>query len=185
MSDLYATEPYYALRVLSNFEKTVVAHLTGRGYSPFLPVYKTKRTWSDRIREIEQPLFPGYVFCRFPIKSRLPVISVPGVLMIVGAGRHPVAVDEHEINAVRRVLEAGWPIAPWQFLKLGDPVVIDRGALRGVSGILLRTQGECRLILSVTLLQRSVAVEIDRDWVRPVAAPLPERLQHRAPTPQS
>jgi transcription antitermination factor NusG len=133
--------------------------------------------WSDRIREIEQPLFPGYVFCRFPIESRLPVISVPGVIMIVGVGRRPVPVEEHEIGAVRRVLEAGWPLEPWKFLKSGDQVVIDRGALRGVAGILLSTRGGCRLILSVTLLQRSVAVEIDRDWVRPAAAQSAERLR--------
>ena len=185
MSDLYAGEPFYALRVRSNFEKTVVAHLTGRGYSPFLPAYKTKRMWSDRMREIEQPLFPGYVFCRFPIESRLPVISVPGLIMIVGAGRCPLPVDEHEIAEVRHVLEAGWPMEPWKFLESGDQVVIDQGALRGVGGIMVSTRGECRLILSVTLLQRSVAVEIDRDWVRPAVALSAERLWRQASSPGS
>jgi transcription antitermination factor NusG len=169
------TDPCYALRVRSNFEKSVVAQLTGRGYSPFLPAYRTRRQWSDRMREIETPLFPGYVFCRFPLEFRLPVISTPGVLMIAGAGRHPLPVAEHELAAVRRVLEQGWPLEPWQFVEAGDRVVIERGALRGLEGILVEKRGDCRLILSVTLLQRSVAVAIDRDCARPAISPLAPR----------
>ncbi len=146
---------WYALRVRSQHEQMVGAHLQGRGYKSFLPLYKSRRRWSDRFKEIEQPLFPGYVFCQFNPLNQLPILSIPGVVHVVGVGRTPVQ--------------------PWPFLRVGHKVRIEYGPLSGLEGILLGFGGHQRLVLSVTLLQRSVAVQVDEAWVRPVLQERPAR----------
>jgi transcription antitermination factor NusG len=162
--------PWYALRVRSNFEKTVSSVLQEKGFEQFLPLYRTKRQWSDRIKESEFPLFPGYVFCRIDIGARLlPLVSTAGVLGIVSAGKHPIAVSDAEIEAVQAVVRSGLPAMPWPNLRTGSPVLIEHGPLTGVEGVVLDINKKYRLIVSVPLLQRAVAVEIERDWVRPLA----------------
>ncbi len=165
---LETPDPWYALRVRSNCEKNVSAHLEGRGYAPFLPVYRLRRTWSDRQKEITLPLFPGYIFCRFPIQKRLPIVTTPGIVSIVGAGKQPLPIDESEMSAILSICNSDLPAQPWPYLRRGDYVVIERGSLQGVEGILVDYRKGFRLIVSITLLQRSVGVEIDRDWVRPI-----------------
>ena len=160
---------WYALRVRSRCENTVATHLGGRGYEWFLPLYKCRHRWSDRFKEIELPLFPGYVFCRFNVLHRLPILTVPGVVRIVGFGRTPVPVDQTEIAAIRAAAKSGLPRQPWPFLQVGQKVRIEDGPLCGIEGILLSFKGHRRLVLSVTLLQRSVAVEVDGAWVQAVA----------------
>jgi transcription antitermination factor NusG len=164
---------WYALRAKSRYENTVASHLYARGYESFLPLYKCRRRWSDRFKEIELPLFPGYVFCKFNLLDRLPVLSVPGVVHVVGVGRTPVPIDETEIAAIQATVKSGLPSQPWPFLRIGHRVRIEHGPLCGIEGILLGFRGHQRLVLSVTLLQRSVAVQVDEAWVRPM-------LQHRA-----
>jgi transcription antitermination factor NusG len=164
---------WYALRAKSRHENTVASHLDARGYKFFLPLYKCRRRWSDRFKEIELPLFPGYVFCQFNLLDRLPVLSIPGVVHVVGVGRSPVPIDETEIAAIRTAVKSGLPSQPWPFLQIGHKVRIEHGPLCGIEGILLGFRGHQRLVLSVTLLQRSVAVQVDEAWVRPM-------LQHRA-----
>jgi transcription antitermination factor NusG len=160
--------PWYALRVRSQYEHTVATHLQGRGYESLLPLYKCRRRWSDRFKEIELPLFPGYVFCRFNPLNRLPILSVPGVVHVVGVGRTPLPIDESEIAAIQAAIKSGLPSQPWPFLQVGHRVKIEYGPLCGVEGILLGFRGHQRLVLSVTLLQRSVAVQVDGSWVRPM-----------------
>jgi transcription antitermination factor NusG len=92
--------PWYALKVKPRFERAVVAHLRGRGYDPFLPIYTARRRWSDRVKSIELPLFPGYLFCQFDLNNRLPILTAPGVSFIVGIGNVPQPVADHEIEAV-------------------------------------------------------------------------------------
>jgi transcription antitermination factor NusG len=104
------------------------------------------------------PLFPGYTFCRFDVNSRLPILVTPGVQFIVGVGRTPLAVEDAEIQSLR----------PWPYVKIGQTVEIERGPLQGLSGIILRIKNVDRLIVSVSLLMRSVAVEMDQEWVRPL-----------------
>jgi transcription antitermination factor NusG len=160
--------PWYALWVKSRYENTVASHLQARGYESLLPLYKCQRRWSDRFKEIELPLFPGYVFCQFNPLNRLPILSIPGVVHVVGVGRTPIPIDESEIAAIQAAVKSGVPSQPWPFLQVGHRVRIDYGPLFGLEGILLDFRGRQRLILSVTLLQRSVAVQVEGAWVTPL-----------------
>jgi transcription antitermination factor NusG len=162
--------PWFALQVRVRHEVAVSDHLKGKGYEWFLPLYKSRRRWSDRVKEIEAPLFPGYLFCRFDPHDRLPILKTPGVAQIVGYNHIPIPVDEHEITAIRRLVASGVPNFPCAYLEVGSKVRIDTGALRGLEGILTDVKGKRRLVLSISLLQRSVAVEIDSDAVSVVHA---------------
>jgi transcription antitermination factor NusG len=161
--------PWYALWVKSRCENTVASHLQARGYESFLPLYKCQRRWSDRFKEIELPLFPGYVFSQFNPLNRLPILSIPGVFHVVGVGKTPVPIDESEIATIQAAVKSGLASQPWPFLQVGHKVRIENGPLCGLEGILLDFRGGQRLVISVTLLQRSVAVQVDGAWVRPVS----------------
>jgi transcription antitermination factor NusG len=160
--------PWFAVRVRSNHERIAAAHLRERGYEEFSPAWKTERRWSDRTKEVDQFLFPGYVFCRLNPSDRLPVLTAPGVVDLVGFGKIPAPVPDHEIENVRRMVQSGLFVMPWPFLELGHRVLIERGPLAGMEGILDEVKGKCRLVVSVQLLQRSVSAEINRDWIRPL-----------------
>ncbi|PYU59533.1 MAG: NusG-like protein [Acidobacteria bacterium] len=149
--------PWFALQVNSRKENWIFAHLVVQGYECFLPKYKSVRKWSDRRKEIESPLFPGYLFCRFNPLERLPILKTPGVMGIVGCNRKPIAIDEQEIQAIQRMMESSLVRQPWPYLEVGQQVRIQSGALRGLVGILVALKGNYRLVLSVTLLKRSVA----------------------------
>jgi transcription antitermination factor NusG len=171
--------PWYALRVRSNYENVAAVHLRDRGFEEFYPTYRTERQWSDRKKQIDLPLFPGYVFCRLNPDDRLPVLTVPGTVGLVGFGKGPTAIPEDEIDSVRRMIGSGLLVAPWPFLSVGQSVLIERGPLAGVEGILQEIKKTFRLVVSIGLLQRSVSAEIDRTWIRPLrppsqARPLPE-----------
>ncbi|MGH9759465.1 MAG: transcription termination/antitermination protein NusG, partial [Blastocatellia bacterium] len=127
----------------------------------FLPLCKRRKQWSDRVKEAEAPLFPGYIFCRFDPYDRLPILQTPGVIQVVGYNRIPAPVDEDEIRTIQALAESGVPNRPCPFLAIGERVRITAGPLCGLEGILTELKGNHRLILSVTLLQRSVAAEID------------------------
>ena len=160
--------PWYAVRVRSRYERVIASTLCDKGYEVFLPLYRCRRRWSDRIKELESPLFPGYLFCRFDIQTRLPVLVTPGILQIVGFGETPYPVDEMEIAAIQATVLSELQVQPWPFLHVGQRVRIEFGSLSGQEGILLALKGKYRLVVSVTLLQRSVAVEIERDWAIPI-----------------
>ena len=162
--------PWFAVQVRTKHELGVAAFLGGRGYEPFLPLSRSRRAWSDRIKVVDAPLFPGYLFCRVNIQDRLPVLSAPGVIRIVGYNRSPIPIDEAEINAIHAIVTSGLPNKPWPFLRVGDPVQIKSGPLQGLKGILVAVKGAHRLVVSVTLLQRSVAVEIDSAYVKTLSS---------------
>ena len=162
--------PWYALRVKGRHEKSVAKALRDQGYAEFLPLYTSTSQWSDRVRVVEVPLFPGYLFCRFDWQEPLPVLRTPGVIDVVKLGRLPHAVDEGEIAALHIAVSSGLLLQPWPFLKEGQQVVIQEGPLRNVEGYLAEIRGDRKLILSITLLQRSVAVCVERAWVRPLVA---------------
>jgi transcription antitermination factor NusG len=161
---------WFALRVRSNSEKLVAFALRGKGYDEFLPLYRKLSRWSDRKKQIELPLFPGYVFSRFDVNQRLPILIIPGVMQVVGFGNKPEPVADEELRAVERFVASGLPVEPWPFLKVGESVLVDDGPLAGLEGTLVEVKNRYRIVVSLTLLQRSVAVEIDRDCIRPVTS---------------
>lgn len=161
------SHPWYALRVRSRHEDTVTRHLQARGFESFLPLYRGQHRWCDRFKEIDLPLFPGYVFCRFDLGNRLPVLTVPGVVHALGVGKIPVPINDHEIDSIQAAVNSRLSRQPWPYLEIGHRVRIEYGPLCGVEGILLSFKGHQRLVLSVTLLRRSVAVEVDQAWVQP------------------
>jgi transcription termination/antitermination protein NusG len=162
--------PWFALRVRSNHERVAALHLRDRGFEEFSPTFKAERQWSDRKKQIDQFLFPGYVFCRLNPEDRLPVLTIPGAVGLVGFGKGPTAIPENEIESVRKMVGAGLLVGPWPFIAAGQSVVIERGPLRGVEGVLEEIKKGFRLVVSVNLLQRSVCAEVDRNWVRPVGS---------------
>ena len=169
---------WYALHVRPRFEKYVQSSLVNKGFEAFSPTYTSKRRWSDRTKALTLPLFPGYVFCRFDVHARLPILTTPGVNFVVGVGRSPVSVAPEEIAAISRVQEAGIATQPWPYLRVGETVRVEKGPLEGLVGIVVRTKGTDRLVISVSLLMRSVSVEIDRIEVKPLGlANHPEPVQ--------
>ena len=163
--------PWFALRVRSNHEQTAAVHLREQGYEEFCPAYKSERQWSDRKKIIDHLLFPGYVFCRLDPHDRLPILMTPGVVGVVRFGNQPAVIPDLEITRVRAMVDSGLLVTPWPFLAVGQTVVIERGPLTGLEGILQKVKKTYRLIVSVQLLQRSVSAEVDRAWVRPVKEP--------------
>lgn len=160
---------WYALRIQTRLGTTAAATLRGKGYEEFLPLYPERRRWSDRVKDTLQPLFPGYMFCRLDPEDRLmPILTIPGVIGIVSAGKTPIPIPDEEIGGIRDVLRTGLPAHPWPFLEAGSRVAIEQGALAGMQGIITNTDKVCRLVVSIAMLQRSVAVEIDRSWARPI-----------------
>ena len=160
---------WFALQLRPRFEKVVAMHLRGKGYDEYLPVYRSRRIWSDRVKEIELPLFPGYTFCKFDIRDRLPVLVIPGVMSVVGFGGVPMPILEDEISAVNRVVTSGLKYGPWPTISTGESVRVKYGPLRGLEGVVMEIKKNYHLIISVNMLQRSVAVEIDRDCVTPLS----------------
>ena len=159
---------WFAVRVRSNFERIAVTHLRERGYEEFAPSHKTERHWSDRKKEVDQFLFPGYVFCRFNPQNRLLVLTAPGVVDVVGWGKIPAPIPDEEIERVRRMVQSGLLVSPWPYLELGQSVLIEHGPLAGMEGILVEVKGRCRLVVSINLLKRSISAEVERSCVRPV-----------------
>lgn len=138
------------------------------GFEEYSPTFKAERRWSDRVKLIDQPLFPGYVFCKLDPFDRLPILKAPGVVGVVGVGKTPVAIPAAEMESVRRMVSSGVLVTPWPYLSVGQQVFIERGPLAGLEGLLERERTRLRIVVSVTLLQRAVSAEIDRSWVRPV-----------------
>jgi transcription antitermination factor NusG len=166
---------WYALQVRPRFEKIIASTLLGKGYEGFLPLYRHRSRWSDRVKEIQLPLFPGYLFCRFDVNRRLPILVTPGVMHVVGIGKTPHPVDDEEIAALKSIVISGLQAEPRSYLNIGEKVRIEIGPLAGVEGIMIALKGYRRLIVSVGLLQRSVSVEIDESWVVPIS-PYPRLL---------
>ena len=162
---------WFAVRVKSNYEKPVSAVLRGKGFDEFLPIYRSKRRWSDRVKVMDLPLFPGYLFCRLDLNKRLPLLTTPGFLYLVGKGKTPEPVDEREIMAIQSVVHSGLPALPWPSVVVGQKVRVERGPLRGVEGVVARIADEHRIYVSVTLLHRSVSVEVDPDWIDSAGGP--------------
>jgi transcriptional antiterminator RfaH len=160
---------WYALAVRYQHERQTERALQSKGLETLVPLYRSRRQWSDRVKDVELPLFAGYVLARFALTERVAVLDTPGVARIVGFGGAIAALEDSEIADLQRLLASNLNLAPWPYLKPGDRVRVERGSLRGLEGTLLRTKDALRLIIGVELLQRSIAVELDREAVVPEA----------------
>jgi transcription antitermination factor NusG len=159
---------WFALQIRSRWESSTASLLRAKGLEILLPTYTTQRKWSDRVKVVESPLFPGYLFCRFSVNSRLPVLVTPGVVTIVGRGKVPVPIEDREIESIQAAMGSGIRMEPWPYLEIGERIRIQNDVLDGMEGILTSFKGSHRVIISVTLLRRSVALEIDRSRIVPV-----------------
>jgi transcription antitermination factor NusG len=171
VADALATPQWYAAYTSAQHEKKVAAELGRRGVEGFLPVYSSVRRWKDRRVQLELPLFPGYVFVHVALRERLRVLQVPGVAKLVGFGGLPVALPGEEIEALRAGLDGRLRAEPHPFLTVGRRVRVVCGPLCGAQGILVRRKGLYRLVLSLELIVRSVAMEVDAADVEPVLGP--------------
>jgi|SRR5271170_7368097 len=161
---------WFALQVRSNSERAVLASLESRGYEGFLPTYSCVRRWSDRVKTLTLPLFSSYLFFRFSSTSSLPVITTPGVLRILGIGKTPLPVEKSKIDSLKTLVATNkLRYYPWPKLEVGDEVCIRSGPLRGLVGVLRGIKNGRAMVVSVPLLQRFVAVEIQEDWLARVS----------------
>lgn len=161
---------WWALYTRHQHEKTVADALEAKGFEVFLPVYESMRRWKDRKKMLSLPLFPCYVFVRGGLNRRLQVVTTPGVHMILFYGESVAMIPEAEIEVIRKTVEGAYRVEPHPFLKVGERVRVIRGTLEGVEGVLIRKKNMCRLVLSVSMVAQSVAVEIDASDVEPVVA---------------
>jgi transcription antitermination factor NusG len=153
---------WIVIRVRPHHELVTSQLLRYKGYEIFLPTYRSKRQWSDRTKELELPLFPGYTFCKLTVERSHPIIVTPGVMSILGTRKEFARVDDLEIEALQNVAKNRIPARPCVYLNAGDRVRIQDGSLAGVEGILVRHKSGDRLVLSINLVQRSIEVEIDQ-----------------------
>ncbi len=158
---------YYAVRVRSNYEQKAVDFLSA-SYEVFHPTYRERRQWSDRIKDVDVPLFNGYIFCHMDIEQRLPVLQAPGVLDIVCFGSTFVPAADEEIAALRKIVNSTLFTRPCPYLKVGERVYVEQGPLKGLEGTLLERKTDTLLVVSVHLLQRSIATQVKLEWVRPL-----------------
>jgi transcription antitermination factor NusG len=158
-------ERWFALYVKPRHEKVVARLLNGEGLQTFLALYKRRHVYTNQARENDLPLFPGYVFCRFDVLKKTPVLATTGVLSIIGIGKQPAPIDDIEIHSLQTAMKSGLLIEACDFVPTGRKVRINKGSLTGVEGIVVGVRNSIRLILSIRLLQRSVQVEIDASWV--------------------
>lgn len=160
---------WYAVCTRHQHEKVVARSLEYKNFEIFLPLYKTRRRWQDRIKEITVPLFPGYLFVREGLERWLAILTTAGVHRIVSCGDRPAAIPPSEIEGVRRIVESTLRVEPHPFLRSGDWVRVKYGPIAGLEGILLRKKNTARLVLSVEMLGKSAAVEVDATDVERVS----------------
>lgn len=159
---------WFAVRVRSNFERATAQSLGSRGIECFLPMYKARRQWSDRVKILDLPLFSGYIFCHLAERRFVPVLETPGVVRVVGTGAKPVPVRDDEMATLHRIAGCGQETLPWPYLSVGQRVRLRAGALNGVEGILANADGRDRVVVNIEILQRSVAVSVERLDLEPI-----------------
>jgi len=161
--------PWYVAYARPRHEKHIARQLAERGVGSFVPLYTSVRRWKDRRKRLELPLFPGYVFVQIALQCKLDLLRLPGVVDFVRFQGSPVPVLSGEIESLRQGLSGACLVHPHPFLQAGRKVRIRGGALEGVEGIFVRRRGQTRVVLSVSLIQRSVAIEIEEADVEPLS----------------
>ena len=152
---------WYAAYTASRHEKTVAEHLRQRNVECFLPLYETVRRWNNGRHRVQLPLFPSYVFVRMAMRDKLRVLQVPGLAQLVTFQGSPAVLPDAEVETLRGALAAGVIAQPYRYLTVGSKVEVCRGPLQGMCGVLLRHQGQFRIVLSVEMIMRSIVVEVD------------------------
>lgn len=154
-------QDWFVLHVLPRHEKKVASLLELKGLETFLPTYMSRRQWFDRIKHVDLPLFPNYVFCHFNHRISWMVRTTPGVLRVVGPGGRPSPLKDEEVESLRNLVRAGIPAKPISYVAIGKRVRITSGPLSGICGIVRRLGSQQRVVISVDLIQRSVLAKID------------------------
>jgi transcription antitermination factor NusG len=173
------TRNWYALLTRHQHEKTVAVALSNKNHVVYLPLYRSVRRWQDRAKQVLLPMFPCYVFIREGMDRQLQILSTPGIIHIVGWGGRPAIVPQSQLVAVRQIIESCLHVETHPYLQCGDRVRVKTGPLMGLEGILVRKKGLARLVISMEMLGRSVAVEIDVLNVERIG-PLPVlKVSHR------
>jgi transcription antitermination factor NusG len=163
------TANWYALFTRHQHEKSVALALSNKGYEVYLPLYRAVRRWQDRSKQLCFPLFPCYAFIRGGMERQLQIRTTPGMLQIVSWGGRPAAIPQSQLDAVRTIIESGLQVEAHTYLQSGDRVRIKSGPLMGMEGVLTRKKDVIRLVVSLDLLGRSAAVEIDGSNVERLA----------------
>jgi len=159
---------WYAAYTRANHEKRVAAELGAREVEHYLPLYKSVRRWKDRRVQLELPLFPGYVFLRLALCDRMRVVPIPSLVRLVGFNGLPAALADEEMEILRLGLGQSLRAEPHPFLTAGRRVRIAGGPFAGLEGVLKRKKSNLRVVVSLELIQRSVAVDVDAADVRPL-----------------
>lgn len=169
--------PWYAVYTKHQHEKAACELLSGKGFEVFLPLYRAEHRWKDRIKVVSLPVFPSYLFVRTDFERKPEVLQTPGVFWLVESGGRPCEVPNSEIEAVRKITQSPTKAEPHPYLKCGDYVRVRKGALAGVAGVLVRVKNRYRVVVSLDLLHKAIAAEVDYSMVEPIhqgeAASLP------------
>lgn len=163
LPEAYVAQRWYAAYTCARHEKRVAEQLKQRDVESLLPLYQTVRRWKNGKARVQVPLFPGYVFVRIALKDRLQVLNVPSVVRLVGFDGHPVPLADEEVEAIRTCLNRGTSLSPHPYLTTGRRVRVVRGPLEGIEGKVVRQKNQTRFVISLDLIQRAVATEIDQD----------------------
>jgi len=163
----YLESHWYAAYTSPRHEKKVAQQMEGSRIQCFLPLYRSVRRWKDRRKQLDLPLFPGYIFARFALRDRLQVLQLPGVVQLVGFSGKPAPLPDAEIESLRNGLTGNLRVEPHPYLQVGKRVRVHSGPMAGLEGILIRRKEKFRVVLSIHLIQRSVAVEVDEADVEP------------------
>ena len=166
-----ADPAWYALYTRHQHEKTVARVLASKGFETFLPLYAAAHRWKDRTKQISLPLFPCYVFLHGDTRRRADILGTPGVHSLVGSEGRPAPIEQSEVDTIRQMVESRMQVEPHPFLRCGDWIRVKSGPLAGIEGILVRKKNLFRLVVSVELLQKSVAVEVDVSTVERASRP--------------
>lgn len=166
-NDSFSAPRWYVAQTCARHEKCVAEQLASRNIEKFLPLYETVSRWKDRRVRLQLPIFAGYVFVRLPLRERLRVLELPSVVKLIAFGQLPIALPDDEMDALRHGLTSQLRAEPHPYFTAGRRVRMRSGPLAGLTGVILRKQGSFRLVLSVELIQRSVAVDVDVADIEP------------------
>ena len=163
-------DEWFALQVKTRTEHQVSTMLRAKGYEEFLPAHNVKKKGIAS----KVPFFPGYVFCKINTNACGLIVTTPGVIRIVEFGGKPAPIDPEEIRSLQLIVNSGVPVCVMKGLNVGDKIRVEEGPLRGAVGILMSIRPKQRLLVSISMMMRTVIAEVDPEWVS-VAAPTPSR----------
>ena len=167
--------PWRVLHVVANHEKRVARHLTARSLEHYLPLYAVRSKWTDRVVDLERPLFAGYVFVRFPREERISVVSAPGVLRLLGGGVGET-VSAAEIERIREGLASGYILRPHPTVSVGELVRVHRGVFAGVEGVVTELRHQCKVIIALAATRQCFSLEMDLDDIEVLRKPVAKEV---------